>query len=227
VDHALVESKSNNEILFVLSIPNLLKAVRTSEQYDRRVIKLTKKEGRAYLTFDLASHLDPSQLSTSSSSSSPSSSQLSLTQDVPIVVLPPNSQSTITEPDLSLPTIKLHFPPFIPFHHAIDRLRSINPTLSLHLHNGGTMRVSARDEISELVMHWKGLGLEGLDDDSSHDAECEIKINGRKLSAVLHCRALNLMTCIACVVEGECLIVYGKVKEKRGTLTYFIPLVFD
>ena len=228
LDYVKLESKNDDEILFVVSIPGLLRAVRSSEGYERRVIKLTKKEGRAYLTFDLHSGIDPSQLSTASSSfPSSSPSQLSLTQDVPIVVLPANSQATTGEPDLSSPTIRLHLPPILPFHTSIDRLRTIHPTLRLHLTNAGVLQVSASDEITALKMHWKNLALEGLGEVDEREGECDVQVNGRKLSAVLHCKALNLMTCIACVVEGECLIVYGKVKEKRGTITYFIPLVFD
>ena len=224
-----VESKNSNEILFVLSIPALLKAVKSAEAYERRVVKLSKKDGRAYLTFDLSTQLDSSQLSAASSafppSSSTSSSQLSLTQDVPLMVLPANVQSTTCEPDLSSPSIRIHLPPITAFHTALDRLRTIHPTLRLRISNAGSMQVTAGDDITELKMHFKGLQLDGLGE--VDDRECEVQVNGKKLSAVLHCKALNLMTCICCVVENECLIVYGKVKEKRGTVTYFIPLVFD
>ena len=229
LEQAKVESKSGNDILFVASIPALLKAVRSAEPYDRRVIKLAKKDGRAYLTFDLHAALDASQLSTSSlPSTSSTPSQLSLTQDVPIIVLPPGSQGTSAEPDLSSPSVRVHLPHLHAFHTAIDRLHPLpaQHLVRLRLSNAGTLQVTARDELTELHMHWKGLALD-MGQASERTGEADVLIDGRKLSAALHCRALNLVTCIACVVDRECLIVYGKVKEKRGTVTYFLPLVID
>ena len=172
-----VESRAaGNDILFLVSIAGMLKAVRSCESFDSRVIKLSKKDGRAYLSFDMHSAIgdpyQPSQLTASAASPS-SSSLMSLTQDVPILVLPASALPSTAEPDLSLPSIRLQFPPLRPFHTAIDRLRSISPTLTLRLSNAGSMVVSGSDDISSMQTHWKGLALDAA---GGGEEQCTVRV---------------------------------------------------
>ena len=151
-----------------------------------------------------------------------------------------------------MPTIKLYFPPLRQFSQVLERMKAVasGRAVSIKCGNEGLMVLGCEDEGMRIETFFKDLALNGAVTRASQqqavrgrgvgggggkgggegengDGLVEVRVDAKKLSAVLHCRVLNLLTCICCVVEGQCLIVYGKLREKRGTVTYFIPIQVD
>ena len=215
---AKVESKANHDILLHFSIPSLLKVVRSADAFDSRTVKLTKKDGRAHLTFELLTqHIESTQLSAAPVS------QSSLVQDVPVVVLGVREMMALTaEPNLAIPAIKVQMPLLQRFHATVDRLRALSPNLQLHVTNTGQLRLAAKDELTAIQSEWKGLAVAG----QPTVGECEVGVSGRKLSDVLWIERVQAVErCVCCVAERECLIVYCKLSHRRGTVTYFLPVL--
>ena len=219
-ENAKVESKANHDILLHFSIPSLLAVVRSADAFDSRTVKLTKKDGRAHLTFEMITqHVD----STQQLSAGPAVSHSSLVQDVPVIVVPVREMMPLTaEPNLAIPAIKLQMPLLTRFHATVDRLRALSPALTLHVSNDGRLRLAARDELTAVQSEWKGLAVAG----QPSVGECEVAVSGRKLSDVLWIeRVQTVERCVCCVAERECLIIYAKLRERRGTVTYFLPVL--
>ena len=199
---AKVESKASNDILLHFSIPSLLRVVKSADAFDCRTVKLTKKDGRAHLTFEmLTQHVD----STQQLSMAPGS-QSSLVQDVPVIVLPVKEMLPLTaEPNLAIPAIKVQMPLLQRFHATVDRLRALSPNLSLHVSNTGQLRLAAKDELTAIQSEWKGLAVAG----QPPVGDCEVSVSGRKLSDVLWIERVQAVErCVCCVAERECVIVY-------------------
>ena len=219
-ENAKVESKANNDILLHFSIPSLLKVIRSAEQFDSRTVKLTKKEGRAHLTFEMITqHVD----STQQLSMAPPVSHSSLVQDVPVIVVGVKEMLQLTtEPNLAIPAIKVQMPLLQRFHATVDRLRALSPNLTLHVSNDGALRLTAKDELTSIQSEWKQLKVAGQPD----VGECEVGVSGRKLSDVLWMERVQAVErAVCCVAERECLIMYYKLRERRGTVTYFLPVL--
>ena len=217
-ENAKVESKANNDILLHFSIPNLLKVVKSADAFDSRTVKLTKKDGRAHLTFELLTqHIESTQLSVAPVS------QSSLIQDVPVVVVAVKDMLPLTaEPNLAIPAIKVQMPLLQRFHATVDRLRALSPNLTLHVSNTGQLRLAAKDELTAIQSEWKGLAVAG----QPPVGDCEVGVSGRKLSDVLWIERVQAVErCVCCVAERECLIVYCKLRQRRGTVTYFLPVL--
>jgi len=217
-ENAKIESKANNDILLHFSIPALLKVVRSADAFDSRTVKLTKKDGRAHLTFELLTqHIE----STTQLSAGPVS-QSSLVQDVPVIVVAVKDMLPLTaEPNLAIPSIKVQMPLLQRFHATVDRLRALSPNLTLHVSNAGQLRLAAKDELTAVQSEWKGLAVAG----QPPVGECEVGVSGRKLSDVLWIERVQAVErCVCCVAERECLIVYCKLRG-RGTVTYFLPVL--
>lgn len=234
-DNYKVESKNLSHILIVCEIAPLLKALKTGEQYDTKIVKLSKKDNRGYLTFELTSRqlvaqsLTVDDMEPHLTERRMNERTLSLIQDVPITVLPHSELERLAEPSLELPSIKLHMPNLKSLATIADKLQSVNATVDLQLSNAGTMRVSAKDATIDVKAYFSDLSMNQSSTSliPLSQQRVNVKVRAKKLSHVLHCRVLTLQTAILCVVEGKCLIVYGKLLEKRGTITYFVPLVID
>lgn len=90
-----IESINNNEISFEINLDHLQRALKSGQYAQEVILKLTKKNGQPFLSMSVES-----------------TQQMTIIQDVPIVLLSAQQLGQYTEPHLPDPEVHLKFRKF-------------------------------------------------------------------------------------------------------------------
>lgn len=211
-----IESKCDNEIPMVVNILNILRALKSGEKADRIVLKLTKKNNRAYLTFEISEHV-------------------SIVQDVPVSLQPMKRLEEFAEPELPDPEVQILMPDLRTLKNVIDRMKSVSDTLTLTATSRGDLMLQVRTDMVTIKTFYKGLaikpagapasGAEASADTAVVRASASMSI--KKFSKLLQCRSLNMHYALGCIVEEHAFVMYVKLRDDRGQITYYVPLLAE
>lgn len=206
-DDYRIESKSNNEIPMIVNIPNIARAIKSGMQADKIVMKLTKKSNRAFLTFDITENVN-------------------IIQDVPVTLQPLKRMKEYYEPELPDPEVQIRMPDMKALKNVIDRMKSVSDILTIEATSSGELVFEVATDMVTIKTYYKGLSIKQVSqEDASHTASARMSI--QKFSRLLHCRCLNSSYILGCIVEGLSFVVYIKLKEDRGQMTYYVPLIAE
>ena len=223
-DDYRIESKSNNEIVMLMSIANLQRAIDTAATTESVRIKLTRKNARAFLSFDGAAANITSQHTVSPTA-------ILLTHDVPIAIQQTSRLAIAAEPLLSAPRVKIRLPDLKRLVSVIEAVNQITDIVSLSANERGDLRVECVDPTLNMQTFFKNLQIDNdrngdsMINDATAAIFCTARLSVKKLLNVLHCRMVNAAVVLACWVEEGALVIYVKLNEKRGHLTYYIPWI--
>jgi len=236
-EHYRIESKkTNDEIPFQLSLDNLSRAITSGENAERIVVKLAKKQipPRAFLSFEMRT------------------ATLNITQDVPISLQGPDRVAECQEPLLPEPTVKIRMPLLKNLRTVIDRMRSISDEVTITANNAGDLCLKVQTDTVTIKTYYKDLAIVRKSDqkpeldekekkDGSHDGSVNMHIKTsseskkiitasgtmsiKKFVNILHCRSLNIHYALGCLVEERAFVLYIKLKNGIGTVTYYIPFM--
>jgi len=205
-----IESKSNNEIPMVVNIPNIARAIRSGINADKIVMKLTKKSNRAFLTFDITENVN-------------------IIQDVPVTLQPIKRMKEFYEPELPDPEVQIRMPELKALKNVIDRMKSVSDILTIEASLTGELVFEVNTDMVTIKTYYKGLSIKPTasqpDTNSANRASARMSI--KKFSRLLHCRCLNASYILGCIVEDHAFVVYIKLREDRGQMTYYVPLIAD
>lgn len=205
-----IESRSNNEIPMLINIPNLVRALRSSERAHKTIIKLTKKNERAFLTFEITENV-------------------SITQDVPISLQNVKVLSEYQEPELPEPEVQIRMPPLGNLKTVVDRMKAVNDELTIEASSLGRMVFKVETDLVTIRTHYKDLAIKPADAEAkdSESATASAKMAIKKFSKILNCRTLSASYALGCIVESKAFVLYVKLHQDQGHLTYYIPLILD
>jgi len=206
-----IESRSNNEIPMLINIPNLVRALRSSERAHKTVIKLTKKTERAFLTFEITENV-------------------SITQDVPISLQNVKSLVEYQEPELPEPEVQIRMPPLGNLKTVVDRMKAVSEELTIEATSLGRMIFKVETDMVTIRTHYKDLAIKSAEPEAKNSESvttASAKMAIKKFSKILSCRMLPASYALGCIVESKAFVLYVKLHQEQGHLTYYIPLILD
>lgn len=210
-DEYRLESKTNNEIPMLVNIPNLARAIQSGVRATKTVIKLTKKNERAYLTFEITENVN-------------------IIQDVPITMQTMKSLKEYQEPELPEPEIQTRMPHLGNLKTVIDRMKAVSDELTIEADSAGRVVFRVETDLVKIKTHYKDLAIRTEGEEHSQDKEsvcAHAKMSIKKFSKILHCRSLPSQYVLGCIVESRAFVLYVKLQQDQGHITYYIPLIAD
>jgi len=136
-----IESQQNNTIPFLVYLPNLLKALKACEKAERAVLKLTKRNQRAYLTCDTLS------------------AEGRVQQDVPIIVQSTKRVDDWEEPMLEEPQVKLSLPDLKALAALIDKMKHVSDVIDIVATSDGKITLTAEQSMVKITSTYSDLKI--------------------------------------------------------------------
>lgn len=206
-DDFKIESKSNNEIPFLINLPNLARAVKSGERASRMTWKLSKKRERAYLAIEIIDTVN-------------------IKQDVPVSLQ--GLKKTLEEhqePSLPEPDVQVRLPSLTSLKTVVDRMRAVSAEITIEATSVGEVTLQVKTDMVQIRTFYKNLCL--LPDQASARPKATVRacLDIRKLYRVLQCRLLPTQYVLACIVRDHAFVVFAKLKSGRGGVTYYIPII--
>eukprot|EP00823_Brevimastigomonas_motovehiculus_P000187 TRINITY_DN1029_c0_g3_i1.p1 TRINITY_DN1029_c0_g3~~TRINITY_DN1029_c0_g3_i1.p1 ORF type:complete len:272 (-),score=29.50 TRINITY_DN1029_c0_g3_i1:927-1742(-) len=204
-----IESMNNNEIPFLANISNLAVATKSCTSATKIVVKLTKKNNRPCLTFDIACET------------------VKIVQDVPILLQPAAIIQDYQEPSVPAPEVKFRMPNMKLLKSVVERMKSVGSsilTLTASTNGQAVFQVEEGSVVS-IKTFFKGLDLKEKDEQSDPEAKTAAgRMDIKKFANILNSRSLSATHFIGCISEEHAFILYVKLKL-GGTVTFYVPLL--
>jgi len=187
------------------------------------VMKLAKKDDQAVFMFETRDH-DNSW-----------AKGLSVSHSVKISILRPGDMENIKEPLCPEPDVHIVTPALKDLRTVVDRLKSFGSQICVSANNSGELTLSTQTEDADRVeTTWQDCThptIELNDDAPPRDPPDPEQHFGAQVSAPSLLKFMSAAfiaptTCIACICENHCLIMYvymGEVSDQNGILTFYIP----
>lgn len=209
----LIESPHRNELAVEVVVTNMFRALRSGASSFETSIKLAKKDGRAYLTFEFSEN-----------------DSIHLVQDVPVTLQSPKKVMLCAEPDVPAPEIKMKLPKLKPLRTVIDRMKTIDDLLTIRLSSDGRASFRVETPMVSIETFFRDLSLNPDEKQSQAEVfESVCKLNVAKFARMLQGCSL-LPQCdhmVACIAEQHAFIVHVIFSQDLGTMTFYIPLIAD
>jgi hypothetical protein len=206
-DNLQIQSKNRNEIPFIISVGNLLRALKSGETVEQIIIKLSKKNERPFLSFEMLTH------------------GVSITQDIPIVLQGPQKVADCSEPDIPPPEVKFHMPKLKCLQHVVDRMKTVSNELIVEASSTGEISFSVESDSVEIKTFYKGLAFQSENESPLVTARARMDI--KKFAKVLTSKVLAASFTIGCIVERHAFVLHLILQQNLGTVTFYIPLIAD
>jgi len=223
-----VQSNANNTICAEVVTDALVQVLRdaaTSGKLATRevVMKLAKKNNEAVFTFETRDH-DMNW-----------ARGLTVAHSVKVNIKRPIDMETLKEPLCPDPDVHIVTPPLKEMRVVIDRLKMFGSKIRFSANNSGELTLSAvTDDGDALTTTWVNLGhptIEAGEDAPPREApdpqqHFSTLMTAQSLLKFMSSAVITPTTCIACICENHCLIMYvyiGLVEEGNGILTFYIP----
>eukprot|EP00457_Paulinella_chromatophora_P010047 gb/GEZN01010134.1/.p1 GENE.gb/GEZN01010134.1/~~gb/GEZN01010134.1/.p1 ORF type:complete len:277 (+),score=25.53 gb/GEZN01010134.1/:233-1063(+) len=215
-DHYRIENKkTRDQIPVCISLTNLARALTSGECADKILIKLTKKNNRAFLTFEMQS------------------GTMLITQDVPVQLQPMHRLQECEEPSLPDPPIKFLMPPLKSLATVVERISKLSTECTL-ICSSDKMTIQVEADMVTVRTFYTGLTLSrstGMESNGPLQGESaptmNAKISLKKFANILHCRALGSNFTIGCIIQSQAFVVVLKLRQNQGLLTYYVPLIAE
>mmetsp|Transcript_20266 Transcript_20266/g.31677 ORF Transcript_20266/g.31677 Transcript_20266/m.31677 type:complete len:281 (-) Transcript_20266:42-884(-) len=212
-----IESKNQNQIAFEVDFSLFNQALKSAENAEEATIKLTKKYGKAYLSFEIIIQ-----------------EALTTIQDVPVIMLAPEEQARLQEPNIGEPDVHLVIPRdnFRTLSVVADRLKGLNDKIVIRASMIGDLEMGIETEFVFLTQTWKNLEIAAFDGNSPQQGkvdtskQAEAMVDANMLSRVLISHAVKPSMVICCMVDsGHKKLLLWHLKLGNDCLTYYLPVL--
>ncbi|KZP00489.1 cell cycle checkpoint [Calocera viscosa TUFC12733] len=207
------------------ALVQVLRDLASSGKVETRetVMKLAKKGTDAVFTFETRDH-DQTW-----------AKGLTVSHSVRVQMIRPVEMEKVKEPLCPDPDVHIVTPPLKEMRVVLDRLKAYSSKIRFSANNSGELTLSAEtDDGEELKTTWTDLvhpTIEAGEDAPPREAPDLGQHFGALMSAASLLKFMNTAvitptTCIACICENHCLIMYvyiGEVLEQNGILTFYLP----
>mmetsp|Transcript_53209 Transcript_53209/g.108570 ORF Transcript_53209/g.108570 Transcript_53209/m.108570 type:complete len:281 (+) Transcript_53209:91-933(+) len=210
-----IESKNDNKIAFEIDLSNFSRALKSSEQAEMATLKLAKKLGKAYLSFEIIIQSTP---------------MMTVIQDVPITIISAEEQQNLMEPDIGEPSVRLISPPLKSLSNVIDRLKGLHDRVCIRANMAGELEVGVETEFVFMNNFWKDLEAPALDGQpppaKDPSQKAAVVVDGAMLGRVLSSYQLRPNVTICCIVDrlGHKILVWHLFLGE-DTVTYYLPVL--
>mmetsp|Transcript_14545 Transcript_14545/g.34474 ORF Transcript_14545/g.34474 Transcript_14545/m.34474 type:complete len:281 (+) Transcript_14545:138-980(+) len=210
-----IESKNDDKIAFEIDLSNFSRALKSSEQAEMATVKLAKKFGKAFLSFEIIIQSTP---------------MMTVIQDIPISMISAEEQQILEEPDIGEPSVRLIAPPLKSLSNVADRLKGLHDRICLRANMAGELEVGVETEFVFMNNFWKDLDAPALDGQppppKDPSQKASVVVDGAVLGRVLSSFQLRPNVSIICIVDrmGHKILVWHLFLGE-DTVTYYLPVL--
>jgi HUS1 checkpoint protein len=228
-DDMRIESMSANEITLHVQLDHLERALKTGQTAHEVVAKLTKRGALPYLSF--VADVQMPQVMT-------------ISQDVPVEVLPGTHMAQLAEPVLPNPDVHIFLPKLKALRGVVDHLKNLADAMTISANMGGEF--SLQVETANVLINTTYTGLEhpiidsqqgGTAGDSggaghqqtataasgNKQQSAKAKVDISKFARFLHCHQISPNSVICCIVQSRSLVLHAVLDDLY--LTYYLPVL--
>jgi len=206
-----IESLNNNEIAFEINLDHLSRALKSGQYAQEIVVKLTKKNGVPFLSLAIDQ----------------GSQQMTIIQDVPIVLLSAQQLAQYTEPQLPDPEVHIMMPPLKLLRHVIDKMKNVSDFVSIEANMAGKMTFKVETEMVTIHTNYENLEHPQIEGRSpprvNPDQKAEVKVDIKKFAKFLYSYQVGPTNVICCIVEGRAIVLHVLLDDLY--LTYYVPVL--
>ncbi|KAJ2918194.1 hypothetical protein MD484_g2233, partial [Candolleomyces efflorescens] len=195
------------------------------------IMRLTKKNDQAMLTFDISGNTRMGRA-------------VHVMHDVRIEVMRPADAAKMIEPMCPEPDVHILLPPLQKLRTIVERLRPMSNIMAVRANANGVLQFGINTDSVKVETEWRGQVNPKTTDDEEEktDAEKEedlerdpdklftVIVSVKSFLRFLNSHVVSTST-IACICQHHCLILYvyigGAVAEAGGVLTFYVPAVLD
>jgi len=205
-----IESLNSNEIAFEINVDHLQRALKSGQYAQEITIKLTKKNGIPFLSLAIEN-----------------SQQMTIIQDVPIVLLSSQQLAQYTEPHLPDPEVHIMMPPLKLLRHVIDKMKNVSDYVSIEANMAGKLVFKVETEMVTIHTNYVNLEHPQIEGRSpprlNLDQKAEVKVDIKKFARFLYSYQVGPRNVICCIVEGRAVVLHVLLDDLY--LTYYIPVL--
>ena len=225
---------ADKSITLRITLEILEKALRSGQTALKVVAKLKKRNGNPVLSF-VAEQKSPNPMT--------------ITQDVPVTVLPSSFMRGITEPSLPNPDVFLFLPPIKALRNVIEHFKNVAYNATLTATISGSFSISVNTTSASILSTFSGLqhpdvsinpsaatsngqkqgGSESTQQADSpmvvlpNDNPVSAKVNISKMLRLLQCHIVQPNAVICCIVQNRSVVFHAILDDLY--LTYYLPVL--
>jgi HUS1 checkpoint protein len=182
-----IESQSDNTILFEIGLSQLSKALGSGKYSSQCQIKLVKRDNKACLCVETKAN--------------ESIMSVDVLHDIPIRVLKPTEIIHYMPPDIPAPKVALDLPKNKLMKTIVDKMLKFSKHVSITAYQSGRLVLKAEHSSAVIRTYYNGLQpryVGQMDIVRDVDNQASVKLNLRKMSAVLNLSNLMYDTASLC-----------------------------
>ncbi|OMJ07317.1 Checkpoint protein hus1 [Smittium culicis] len=154
-----IESACENNIFLEFQIENLLRALRSAQNAENVVIRLTKKNKIPLLSLVISSYVNiytslPQPIYFNQIRAG---RPIMITQDIPIRILTPMQMSHVKEPSLPSADVYILLPQINSLRSVAERMKTINDYINISANNNGELVLTSTSDLVDIQTFYKGL----------------------------------------------------------------------
>jgi len=212
-DDYILDSQNSNEIAFEINLDHLQRALKSAQNAQNIVVKLTKKNQLPYLS--LAIDVQNNQ------------HIMTIIQDVPITLLSALHLAQYTEPHLPDPEVHIMMPPLRHLRNVIEKMKNVSEHLTIEANMAGQLTFRVDTELVNIITFYKNLEhpqIEGRSPPRQNpDVKAEVKVDIKKFHRFLFSYLVGPTNVICCIVETRAVVLHVLLEDIY--LTYYIPVI--
>jgi len=224
-DSMVVESQSANEITLHVQVDHLERALRSGQTAQDVAVKLSKRGPTNAAVLCFVADIQTPQVMT-------------VTQDVPVTVLPGSHWATLTEPSFPPPDVHIFLPKLRALRSVVDHLKNITDTVTISASMAGQFTLEVQTASVQITTTYTGLGTPPMATDPSKPtetspssaataqpkpAEAKATVDIGKFIKFLHCHQVQPNTVIFCMCRGHSLVFHAVLDDVY--MTYYLSCI--
>lgn len=210
----LVESQAGNTILFEIGLNQLVKALDSGKSSSQCQLKLVKRNGKSCLCFE--------------TKASESVISVDLVHDMPIRLMRSTDIAHHMPPQVTSPLVALQLPRTKLMKTIIDKMMKFSKSVHMEAFQSGRLIFSVDHSAASIKTYYNGLEpvfVGDLEPAEHMDNRVAVKLNLRRLSAVINFSSLSYNNASLFISDESVLVHVTLNPPTLGTLTFYLPIM--
>ncbi|OQS01154.1 hypothetical protein ACHHYP_01723 [Achlya hypogyna] len=215
----VLESRSENQIAFTLSIANFSKALQSGKEASGILLRLLKRDGRSFLSLR-ARTVD-----------------VDIVQNIPIEVVSMASAENYKEPRVPSPTVAVEIPALRSLRTVTDRLKAMQKYLTIEAKMDGSLRLRVQSDTFALetqhvnfkprfdLVQDAEVDGDGSSTEVATDRASTVRVDGRHFAKMLSVDGNAVTTVLCCLIDNRALVLHSILCEGFGSFTCYSPVI--
>mmetsp|Transcript_24142 Transcript_24142/g.33855 ORF Transcript_24142/g.33855 Transcript_24142/m.33855 type:complete len:277 (-) Transcript_24142:31-861(-) len=207
-----IESLNQNEIALEINLDHLQRALKSAQYAQEISVKLTKKNGLPFLSVIIEVQ---------------TTQQMTIVQDVPVVLLSQQQLAQYAEPQLPDPEVHILMPSLKLLRHVIEKMKNVCDHLTIFANMAGELKFKVETDMVTIQTSYSNLEHPQIEGKSpprmNSEHKAEVKVDIKKFSKFLFSYQVTPLNVICCIVEGRAVVLHVLLDDLY--ITYYIPVL--